>query len=239
MLELKWPHFLPGANIKIRVCRKHWPEHCSWERIWAPSNWWLTIFRFGLMQRIKLEPWRRRSWGVKKPERRRWNKLLHQQHDPQPTSQIHDIHHIGLRTWCTAPRGRGGGDCEMYGQDGLQHQSWKQKRSKHWPCCGACPGEYSAGSAGDRGGRRIITFIQTNWENLKRQEDTQSPDIHRVTAKLGTGYSTSHPNLFPVIGRKNAREVGSKLPLLNHFPSISEPSQLHEDRRSTLHVQRI
>ena len=33
------------------------PEHCSWDRICAPSNWWLTIFRLGFTQRMKLEPW--------------------------------------------------------------------------------------------------------------------------------------------------------------------------------------
>lgn len=32
------------------------PEHCSCERIRAPSNWWLTIFRLGFTQRMKLEP---------------------------------------------------------------------------------------------------------------------------------------------------------------------------------------
>ena len=35
------------------------PEHCSWDRIWAPSNWWLTIFKLGFTQRMKLEPFER------------------------------------------------------------------------------------------------------------------------------------------------------------------------------------
>lgn len=33
------------------------PEHCSCDRIRAPSNWWLIIFRLGLTHRMKLEPW--------------------------------------------------------------------------------------------------------------------------------------------------------------------------------------
>lgn len=37
--------------------RKTLPEHWSWERICPPSKWWFVIFKLGLIQRIKLDPY--------------------------------------------------------------------------------------------------------------------------------------------------------------------------------------
>lgn len=41
------------------------PEHWSWDRIWAPSKWWLVIFKLGFMQRMKLAPWKNKKYFLR------------------------------------------------------------------------------------------------------------------------------------------------------------------------------